>query len=130
MPATVQEAVEIQVQVSGRRPRFEQQAAALAAPNGRPSGNAGVSVAGASGRSAVDVAVALIASDPAASWALRLWGYYDALSAWCVIDNSVRAGLDNWTQIMRGGPIDRVYVEIMSVGGGTLDIHVGPCDVP
>lgn len=131
MAATTQEALEIQNQIAGRNPGFTAQATAVSAVNGAPaSAGAGVSVAGASGRSTVDTALA-VKSNAATGVQLLLWVYYSAIDLWAVVDNSARTIADGrgWTQIMRSGPVDRVYIEITAITGGTVDLYAGACDV-
>lgn len=131
MPANYPEALEIQVQVSGRRPSFVAQALAVSAVNGAPTlASDGVPVAGASGKSCVDT-VALVTSNASTGVALRLWAYYATPGVWAPIDNSARALADGegWTQIVRSGPVDRLYIEVTAITGGTVDLRLGPCDV-
>jgi len=130
MAATPQEATEIQVQVSGRRPQWVAQETSVAAGNGAPGPTSdGVSVTGASGRSCVDVALAVVATG-ASGVELRVWGYYPTLGVWCVLNGATyTVGDTSWTAIVRGGPVERMYMEVTAIGGGTVDLQIGPCDV-
>lgn len=132
MPVTIGEIQEIQTQVSGRRPQWVVQASAVTAVNNAPTtASDGVPVEGASGRSTVDVALRIESADNAGV-EIQIWTYDNTRATWCRANGGAFTLVDagGWTEIMRGGPIDRIYIEVTAITSGTIDaIVVGPCDV-
>ena len=132
MPTTIGEIQEIQTQVSGRRPQWVVQASAVTAVNNAPTtARDGVPVAGSSGRSTVDVALRVESADNAGV-TIQIWVYDDARASWCRANGGAFTLVDagGWAEIMRSGPVDRVYIEVTAITSGTLDaLVVGPCDV-
>lgn len=132
MPATIGEVQEIQVQVSGRNPKWVNQATAVTATNGAPaSASDGVPVAGSSGRSTVDVALRVESADNVGV-EIQIWVYDASRTKWCRANGGAFTLVDagGWSEIMRAGPLDRVYIEVTAITSGTIDaLAVGPCDV-
>jgi len=132
MSVTIGEIQEIQTQASGRRPQWVVQASAVTAVNNAPTtASDGVPVEGASGRSTVDVALRIESADNAGV-EIQIWTYDNTRATWCRANGGAFTLVDagGWTEIMRGGPVDRIYIEVTAITSGTLDaIVVGPCDV-
>ena len=132
MSVTIGEIQEIQTQVSGRRPQWVVQASAVTAVNNAPTtASDGVPVEGASGHSTVDVALRIESADNAGV-EIQIWTYDNTRATWCRANGGAFTLVDagGWTEIMRGGPVDRIYIEVTAITSGTLDaIVVGPCDV-
>ena len=128
---TIGEIQEIQVQVSGRGPVWVEQATAVTATNGAPaSASAGVAVAGGTGRSTVDVALR-VESEDNVGVEIQLWVYDAERATWARVNGGafVLTDAGGWTEIMRSGPVDRVYIEVTAISSGTIDaLVVGPCD--
>jgi hypothetical protein len=133
MPATIAEIQEIQVQVSGRRPEWVEQDTAVTATNGVPTtASDGVPTQGASGRTCVESALR-VESEDNEGVTIQVWVYDNARASWCRANGGAftLTDLGGWSEIMRTGPVDRVYIEVTAITAGTLDaIAVGPCDVP
>lgn len=132
MSVTIGEIQEIQTQASGRRPQWVVQASAVTAVNNAPTtASDGVPVEGASGRSTVDVALRIESADNAGV-EIQIWTYDNTRATWCRANGGAFTLVDagGWTEIMRGGPVDRIYIEVTAITSGTIDaIVVGPCDV-
>jgi len=132
MSVTIGEIQEIQTQVSGRRPQWVVQASAVTAVNNAPTtASDGIPVEGASGRSTVDVALRIESADNAGV-EIQIWTYDNTRATWCRANGGAFTLVDagGWTEIMRGGPVDRIYIEVTAITSGTIDaIVVGPCDV-
>ena len=132
MSVTIGEIQEIQTQVSGRRPQWVVQASAVTAVNNAPTtASDGVPVEGASGRSTVDVALRIESADNAGV-EIQIWTYDNARATWCRANGGAFTLVDagGWMEIMRSGPVDRIYIEVTAITSGTIDaIVVGPCDV-
>lgn len=128
----IAEIQEIQLQVSGRRPQWVEQATTVVAVNNAPTtASDGVPVEGASGRSTVDVALRIESADNEGV-EIQIWTYDNTRASWCRANGGAFTLLDlgGWMEIMRAGPVDRIYIEVTAITAGTLDaIVVGPCDV-
>lgn len=124
MSATVEEARDIQVLLSGRNPTWSPLFTDISADNSAPADEAGVTTTLASGKAALEV-VWLMHLKSGTNMTLR--PYIRLNGIWAIAGDDIVA-TESWSQIMRCGPGDRVYMRVVSTDG-VVDGYAGLPDV-
>lgn len=109
---------------AGKFLHWNDQDSELNAPNGEPVSNT-------SGIEIVDFQFAKVIVKPqgGATVSFRLWFQYEGLSQFFVVDGSERSGISSaWTQELNIVGVERVYVEILSIDSGTVNISVAQAE--
>lgn len=127
MSATVEEAREIQVLLAGRNVTLTKIHDEVSADTGLPTLATSLDTKLKSGRGAVECVLA-VELGTATSVTIQPYLYYEAIDAFFAIDGGQRTITENWTQIVRCGPGQRVALRVVSTDG-TVSVWLGVPDV-
>jgi hypothetical protein len=131
---TIEEAREIQIGVSARRPQMASHTTAfVTAPAPAPTlSTDGVSVLQGTGRSSVVALLAVEAESGVTAWEVQWWGYLPpsdtaTLSGWLIMRGLLWSGADTEADLVPVGCFTRIYGQLVTItGSGGVKVHAGP----
>lgn len=137
MTTSIERIRTIQTSTATQRPVFVRQGnTPITSANGRPSSASdGVSVADASGNSAVTSALFVERGADVTAYTIQWWGYYASGAIggkWATLGaGSLLTDLDeSYSEIIPSGPVTRIYCELVAITGADgISPYIGPAEV-